>query len=200
MNKIKLVTAIATSAIVLGAMAPAALAATDVVVAENGAFAKTNVKVKNVKATTVAQSNKSHVTNVVKSHANSGKNKSNFNTGGNSGVGTGPATSNVNVKVGGNSNTANLNSDCGVCGGGETSVAVVGNGAFSHSGVEVSNSSWLTVVQSNVSNVFNAVTSSSNSGGNSSSFNTGGSSSIGTGTASSNVNVEVNGSSNTLNQ
>ncbi|MBA3724074.1 MAG: hypothetical protein H0W89_04255 [Candidatus Levybacteria bacterium] len=199
MNKIKLVTAIATSAIVLGAMAPAAFAATDVVVAENGAFAKTNVKVKNVKATTVAQSNKSHVTNVVKSKTNSGKNTSSFNTGGTSGVGTGPATSLVDVKVGGSSNTANLNSDCG-CVGGDTSVAVVGNGAFSHTGVQVSNSSWLTVMQSNVTSVLNAVTSSSNSGGNASSFNTGGSSAIGTGAATSDVNVEVHGSSNTLNQ
>jgi hypothetical protein len=199
MNTFKLGAVITASALLLGASASSAFAATNTTVGGNGAFSDTYVKVSNTNKKVVVQSNKSKVTNVVSSKSNSGKNKVGFNTGGNSGVGTGPATSNVTVATGGNTNTANLNSDC-ECEGSDTTVTVAGNGAFSDNSVKVSNSSWLSVVQSNVSHVFNAVSSNSNSGNNSSSFNTGGTSTVGTGPATSNVTVIVEGSTNTLNK
>jgi hypothetical protein len=200
MNTIKLGTIVAVSALLLGVSASSAFAATNVTVGpNNGAFSDNTVKVKNVNSKTVVQSNKSKVTNVVKSKANSGKNTSSFNTGGGSAVVAGPATSTVVVGVGGSSNTANLDSDCG-CVGGNTNVTVAGNGAFSDNTVKVENKNWLTVVQSNVSSVFNAVSSSANSGNNSSSFNTGGDSGVVTSAATSDVTVVVEGSSNTLNQ
>lgn len=198
MNTMKLGTVITAAALLLGASASSAFAATNVTVGpNNGAFSDTSVKVKNVKVKTVKQSNKAVVTNVVDSKANSGKNKTNFNTGGASGVVAGPATSSVNVTVGGNSNTATLPSDC-ECEDGDTNVTVRGNGAFSDNTVKVENSSWLTVLQSNVSYVFNAVSSTANSGNNSSSFNTGGDSGVVTSAATSGVTVTVNGSSNTV--
>lgn len=197
MNTMKLTAAIAASALLLGASATSAFAGTDVTVKKNGAFSDSYVKVQNVKSTTVAQSNKQNVKNVVNSKANSGKNNSSFNTGGTSAVVSGAATSTVNVTVGGNSNSATLPSDCG-CEGNGTSVNVNRNGAFSDNTVKVENTSWLKVLQSNVSNVFNAVSSTSNSGNNSSSFNTGGDSGVMTSTATSGVSVTVNGSSNTV--
>ncbi len=198
MNKLKLGTAIATSAILLGAMAPAAFAATDVVVGNNGAFSKSKVQVKNVKVTTVAQTNKQNVKNVVNSKANTGGNKVSFNTGGTSSVSTSDSHSVANITVGGNTNTATVNSDCN-CEAGAT-VGVTDNGAFSHNSVKVTNSNWFTALQTNVSNVFNSVNSSSNTGGNSSSFNTGGTSTVHSGTAITGTDITVNGSSNTLNQ
>lgn len=199
MNKIKLGTAIATSAIMLGAIVPSAFAATNTVVVKNGAFSDTYVNVKNNSSKTVVQGNKQHVTNVVNSKANTGKNKASFNTGGSSGIVAGEAKSTVNVTVGGNSNTAALDPNCG-CVNGDTNTVVKGNGAFSDNTVKVTNNSWLTVLQSNVSHVFNAVSSSANSGQNSTSFNTGGDSVVETEAATSNVTVTVNGSSNTLTQ
>lgn len=202
MNKVKLTTAIATAALLAGAVAPAAFAATNTTVnaTGNGAFSYTNVKVKTVKGTTVSQTNGSSVTNVVNSKANTGNNTSNFNTGGGSAIGTGNATSNVTVTVNGSSNTANVTSDCN-CEGGNTTVNVSGNGAFSKTKVEVKNANWLTVLQTNITEVLNVVTGKANTGGNDSSFNTGSEGSVvGTSDATSNVNVTVGGSSNTLSQ
>lgn len=199
MNKVKLGTAIFASALLLGASATSVFAVTNTTVVDNGAFSDNKVKVKNVKVTTVAQSNKQKVANVVNSKANSGKNKSSFNTGGVSAVGSGPATSTVNVTVGGNANTANLDSDCD-CVNGITNTTVGENGAFSDNTVKVTNANVLTVLQSNVSKVWNVVSSVANSGNNSSSFNTGDGSVVETSEASSTVNVTVNGSSNTVSQ
>lgn len=199
MNTFKLGTVLTVSALLLGASASSAFAATNTTVTRNGAFSDTYVKVKNTNAKTVVQTNKSKVTNVVTSKTNTGKNKSSFNTGGGSGIGTGPASSTVVVGVGGSSNTAALDADCG-CVGGNTNTTVSGNGAFSDNTVKVTNSNWLTVLQSNVSHVMNVVTSNANTGNNSSSFNTGGDSVVETGEATSDVTVVVEGSSNTLTQ
>lgn len=199
MNKFKLPTAIATGALLLSAVAPAAFAAnTTVNVSGNGAFSNTSVKVKNVAGTTVSQTNVSNVTTVVNSTANTGNNSSSFNTGGGSAVVTGNATSNVNVTTGGSSNTANVTPNCNC--GSNTTVNVSGNGAFSKNKVDVKNVSWVTVLQQNVTEVLNLVSGKAKTGGNDSNFNTGGGSGVGTGDATSNVTVTTNGSSNTLNQ
>src|ERR1700722_17881078 len=55
----------------------------------------------------------------------------------------------------------------------DSTITVAGNGADSHSGVNVSNNSVANVTQTNVANITNNVTSNASTGGNSSSFNTG---------------------------
>lgn len=195
LNK-KIAVAVATAAIVLGAVAPAAFASTtNVTVSGNGALSSTGVKVNNTTNTTVVQSNASNVVTVVNSTANTGGNHASFNTGGATVIGTGNATSNVNVTVGGSSNKATVPTPAA---DNTTNVTVSGNGALSVNKVKVTNTNVLTVVQQNLSNIWTVLASSTKTGNNSSNFNTGGTTGIGTGDATSNVTVNVTGSSNTL--
>lgn len=194
MNK-KFAIAFTAAALVMGASASSAFAATDVTVSNNGAFSGSSVKVSNSNATYVGQSNSSVVVNTVTSSANSGGNKSNFNVGGVSYVSTGKATSNVGIVVGGSTNTATVETcDCDE----DVTVDVKGNGAFSHNKVKVSNKNWFKSFQANVTNVFNGVNSKAKTGDNSSNFNVG-DSVVESGASNSTVVVEVEGSSNTLN-
>lgn len=71
----------------------------------------------------------------------------------------------------------------------DSTITVAGNGADSHSGVNVSNNSVSNVTQNNTSNITNNITSNASTGGNSSSFNTGGNTTIQTGAANNTVNV-----------
>ncbi|MGI8419909.1 MAG: hypothetical protein ACR2LN_04660 [Candidatus Levyibacteriota bacterium] len=190
----KLTTAVATAAIVLGAVSPAAFANTNVTVSHNGALSDTSVQVRNTTNTTVAQNNDSTVLTDVSSHANTGGNNADFNTGGSTIIGTGDANSTVNVTVGGSSNTAIVPTPAD----NTTHVTVSHNGALSTNKVNVSNHNWVSVAQQNLSYIWTSVTSHSKTGGNSSSFNTGGTTGVGTGNVTSNVTVHVNGSSNTL--
>src|SRR6185437_10638928 len=78
-----------------------------------------------------------------------------------------------------------------------TNVTVSHNGVFSSSNVTVNNTNKTNVTQSNSSTVVTQVNSSANTGKNFVGFNTGGSNGIVTGNATSNVTVNVGGSSNT---
>jgi len=71
----------------------------------------------------------------------------------------------------------------------DSTITVSGNGADSHSGVNISNTSVANVTQNNTANITNNVTSNASTGGNSSSFNTGGNTTIQTGNANNTVNV-----------
>ena len=192
----KFTVAVATAAIVLGAVAPAAFASTtNITVSGNGALSNTGVKINNTTNTTVVQSNVSNVVTVVNSTANTGGNHASFNTGGSTVIATGNARSNVKVTVGGSSNSAVVPTPATDNG---TNVTVSDNGALSVNKVKVNNSNILTVVQQNWSNVWNVISSSTKTGNNSSNFNTGGITGIGSGNATSNVTVNVTGSTNTL--
>lgn len=78
-----------------------------------------------------------------------------------------------------------------------TTVTISHNGALSHNGVGVINTSYSKVKQTNNTFVGTFVASSTNTGGNSSSFNTGGTNSITTGGSTTTVSVGVEGGTNT---
>lgn len=191
----RIVTAIATAAVVLGAVAPAAFADTTVSVSGNGAGSNNTVVTSNTSGTKIVQKNTSTVVTSVNSTASTGGNNASYNTGGDTSINTGNANSKVKVDVGGSSNAAvvtdpNANTT--------TNVDVSGNGAGSSNGVVVTNSSWFTAIQNNWSSIVTAITSVSKTGKNTSSFNTGGTTNTTTGNGSSSVTVHVTGSNNTL--
>jgi len=189
----RIITAIATGAVLVNAMAPLALADTNLTVSGNGALSNNAVNVTNASNTVVNQTNNANITNNIHSDASTGGNSSNFNTGGNTTVVSGNATSNVNV-----TNAANLNQatvSCG-CDNGSTSVNVTGNGAESANGVNVTNANSVFLNQNNDANFRNNVTSNATTGHNDASFNTGGDNTVVSGAASSSVNVDNRANAN----
>ncbi len=182
----RIITAIATGAVLLNAMAPLALADTNLTVSGNGALSNNAVNATTVSNTVVNQTNNANITNNVHSSASTGGNSANFNTGGNSTISTGDASNSVNV-----TNAANLNKatvSCG-CDNGALTVNVTGNGAESNNTVNSANANSVFLNQNNDANFRNNITANSSTGKNDSSFNTGGASVIVTGDASDNVNV-----------
>jgi len=196
---IRITTAIATAAVILGAVAPAAFADTTITVVGNGAHSNSTVNVSNTTSTNVTQQNSSNITTAVNSTANTGGNKANDNTGGNVTVTSGDANSTVNVGVGGSSNTLTITPNCGC--NSTANVTIAGNGAKSTSKVTVTNSNILTVLQQNISSIVNAIVSQTKTGKNQANNNTGpGDTTIISGMSTSNVTVNVTGSSNTASQ
>jgi len=191
--KKRIITAIATGAVLVNAMAPLALADTNLTVSGNGALSNNAVNVTNASNTVVNQTNNANITNNIHSDASTGGNSSNFNTGGNTTVKSGDANSTVNV-----TNAANLNQatvSCG-CDNGSTSVNVTGNGAESENGVDVTNANSTFLNQNNDANFNNNVTADAKTGGNDSLYNTGGSTLVKSGDASGNVNVDNKANAN----
>lgn len=189
--KTKLTTAIATGAVLLNALAPAAFATT-ITVTGNGDSSANHIDVSNNNSTEVTQSNHSNVTNNVSSTANTGGNEADRNTGGNSSVDTGDATSTVKVTTAANTNTANV-TGCN-CDNSDTTVKISGNGTDSNNSIDLDNGrkgNDTTVDQHNYSTVNNQISSDANTGGNGASRNTGGTSSVNTGNATSDVTVST---------
>lgn len=176
----KLTTAIATGAIIFSAVTPA-LASTGVGVIGNGAESNNTVSVTQTNTTTASQNNDANITNNIKTQSSTGGNNADFNTGGNTSVQTGAATNGVSV-----SNTANINAltvgDPCNCDNGAT-ILEDGNGAFSNSTADLSNTNTKTATQNNTANFTNNVDSSASTGKNSASDNTGGDNTIMTGAA-----------------
>src|SRR6266568_3590074 len=132
----RIITAIATGAVLVNAMAPLALADT-VTVSGNGALSNNAVNVTNTQATVVNQTNNANITNNVNSSAS---------TGGNSTINAGAASSVVNVTNAANLNKANIS--C-VCSNSGATVNVTGNGAESNNGVGVNNANTVFLNQNN---------------------------------------------------
>lgn len=189
--KSRLTTAIATGAVLLNAIAPAAYAGTEIVISGNGAGSDNSANVTQNSTTNVSQSNTAFVSNNVSSNATTGNNNANFNTGGNVTIGTGNANTTVNV-----SNDLNKNfADVKCCPAGNTTVNVSGNGSFSNNTVNLTQNSTTNLTQGNAANVINNVSANARTGGNGAGFNTGGDVVIVTGDA--NVNATVKTAANT---
>lgn len=195
--KYKITAGMATAAMLATVFAPVSHAA-NVTIKGNGAGSKNVVAAVKVNATKVSQSNATVANTVVVSKANTGGNKTNFNTGGTTTTTTGKASSTVVVSVTGGNNTASL-PDCGCPEDGSHEVTVQGNGAGSTNVVLGGSFDLTKVKQSNATVANTVVVSASNTGGNSTSFNTGGGTSSDTGNADSSVGVVVAGGDNTLN-
>lgn len=183
----KLSTAIATGAVLLSSVAPAF--ATTVEVSGNGAYSESGAAVSTTSTTAVTQSNTANITNNVDSNASTGGNDASFNTGGNTTVNTGDATNNVEVSNAVNVNDATV-TPCGGCAGQEVDVTISGNGAFSHNGADVDNTSTTALTQDNVANITNNVDADAKTGYNDAGFNTGGDTVIRTGDASVGIVVD----------
>ncbi len=188
-NTRKLVTAIATSAILMNAMAPAfAFAETTIQVTGNGSYSDNNAKVEQRSDTTVVQSNDAHVSNKVSGTASTGGNDANDNTGGNTAIKTGSAQSNATVSNTLNSNSADvLNCNCDK----DTKVLISGNGSHSDNDVKLKNSNTTGVFQTNNADVYNNVDTTAKTGDNDANRNTGGDTTIITGNAKSNATVST---------
>lgn len=181
MNTKKLATAIATSALLLNAMAPAfAFADTTIEVSGNGSYSDNDAKVEQKSSTTVVQNNVANVSNNVSGKASTGGNDANDNTGGDVTVITGNAKSEADVSNTLNSNSADVaNCNCE----GDTKVLISGNGSYSDNYVKVKDSNTTGVFQNNVANVENNVETKASTGYNDANRNTGGDTTIITGNA-----------------
>jgi hypothetical protein len=191
----RIITAIATGAVLVNAMAPLAFADT-LTVSGNGALSNNAVNVTNTAATVVNQTNNTNITNHVDSNASTGGNSSNFNTGGNSTIQTQNASTNVSVTNAAGLNQANISCGCNNSG---ATVNITGNGAESNNGVGVNNASTIFLNQDNNSRFNNDIDANATTGKNDSSFNTGGSTIISTGVASTTVNVNNKANANIAN-
>lgn len=195
--KRKIVTGIASGAILLGTITPA-FAATTITVNGNGENSVNTVDTSASSTTNkVNQTNYATVTNTVTGTASTGGNTATSNTGGNTAINTGAASATSNVATAANVNSANVG--CG-CNNGATTVTLSGNGQSSQNFVTAGNTTTNTLNQNNTATVTNTVHTSANSGDNLVDGSTGGNVSIITGpaTATSNVVNAVNGNMATI--
>jgi len=194
--KSRIITAIATGAVLVSALAPLASADT-VDVTGNGALSQNAVSVSSNTTTSVNQTNNANISNNINSNASTGNNSADFNTGGGTTIKTGNATNNVSVNNAANLNQASL-SNCG-CNSDPINVSVGGNGAYSSNGVSANNTSSVFVNQTNDANYNNKINANSSTGNNDSSYGTGGGSVIVTGDAATNVSVNNAANANVAN-
>lgn len=116
--KQKITTGLATGAVLLGTIAPAAFAATSVHISGNGAFSENRVNVSQSNSLRVAQSNDASINNTVNASSNTGGNNAGFNTGGSVAIVTGSSSTNVGISNVANSNTISIGSGNGGNGNG----------------------------------------------------------------------------------
>ncbi len=191
-TKRKLVTAIATGALILNTFTPIAFASTTIQISGNGAGSNNYANVTQTSTTAVNQTNNANVTNNVNANADTGDNKANFNTGGNTTINTGNANITANV-----SNTLNSNqAEVKCCQAGNTDVLIEGNGAGSNNTVNLTSVGTTSVSQNNNANVTNNVDAYADTGDNSAKWNTGGDVTINTGNATVNTSVSTTANSN----
>jgi len=183
--KTRITTAIATGAVLLNALAPAAFAVTTIEISGNGAGSDNWTTVNQNTTQTVTQNNAAKVTNNVNADAKTGGNDANFNTGGTVVIDTGDAKSKVNIANDLNKNLAEV--DC--CQPGNTDVTISGNGANSDNGVALGQAITTTVAQNNKAKVVNNVDADATTGYNDALKNTGGDVIVSTGNAVADVDV-----------
>lgn len=193
--KTRLTTAIATGAVLLNAIAPAALAQ-EITVSGNGVKSDSTVNVSTNKTTVVNQNNNSNVINNVTTTSKTGNNDANHNDG------------DANVHAGSASNTTTVKNQMGLNDASVTNVpsqgtnvtvggpdGKSGNSAFSDNVVNVQNNSPVLINQKNNTNVFNNVNSKSDTGKNRAHGNDG-NVTVTTGAASTTVDVATKANAN----
>jgi hypothetical protein len=161
---------------------------TSTVVAGNGAFSNSNVNSNSNNSTSLNQQNDTNFSNVVHAYNNTGNNSADFNTGSNVSINTGTANAWVGIQNLAGQNTAFVQGGMSG-GGGNGSIAVIGNGAFSNNNVSQRNDLRTALEQENLTTVVNYISTMNNTGNNTASFNTGGYVNLTTGSANSGVNV-----------
>ena len=189
--KRRLVTGIATTAILLNTLTPMVFADTTLTISGNGADSDNEIEVKTTQSVQVQQSNDADVHNFVNADASTGGNEADRNTGGDVKIDTGNANSTVNVGNTLNSNSADV--DCNTCGG-DVTAKISGNGEDSDNEIELGgwkSENGVSILQTNDADVHNYVNADAKTGGNEAERNTGGKVTINTGNAKSDVTVST---------
>lgn len=194
--KQKLVTGIASGAILLNALTPFAFASTTIEISGNGSSSDNDAKVTTSTTTTVVQSNEAKVSNNVDSDATTGNNDANDNTGGDVTISTGNAEANVDVSNELNANQADVNGcNCE----NDADVLISGNGSYSDNTAKLKTYNDVEVFQTNAAAVSNDIDTDAKTGDNDAERNTGGDVTIMTGNASTDVDVKTQANSNVAN-
>lgn len=198
----KLTTAAVIGGMALSVFAPAAsfAAENNVKIKNNGKNSDNKVKIENRKKTKIRQSNTTVATTFIGVISNTGGNKANGNTGkGDVDVKSGDVTNGITVGVEGNTNTADIPCLCEE-NEGNVDATISGNGKNSDNKIKVKNSNTVKVTQSSISIVTTAIGTASNTGNNKANGNTGaGDKTVESGDVDNTIEVNVEGSTNTLN-
>lgn len=163
----------------------------DVLISENGAESDNQIDLtvnEEEGGTEVFQENLAVVTNNVDADAKTGGNSTGWNTGGDVAIRTGTADTSVEVLTAANANFATIGGE--EEGGGELSMRIIGNGAYSDNSIAVELEHQLTVVQENLAVVTNNIDADAKTGYNDADYNTGGDTTILTGDADTDVTVD----------
>jgi len=190
--KRKLITGIASGAILLNALTPFAFADTTIQISGNGSSSDNTANVSFDQSTTVVQNNTANVSNNVDVDADTGDNDAEDNTGGDVSIETGDADVDVDVSNTLNSNSANV--DC--CQTGDTEVLIQGNGTNSDNDANLNLTTDTGVFQDNYAYVKNDVDVDADTGNNDAKDNTGGDVTIETGDADVSVSLATTANAN----
>lgn len=183
-----------TAVLLAGTLAPAALAAVNVNITNNGDGSSNSVTVDASSSVDIMQGNESDTTNDVTVKANTGKNEASSNTGSGVTISTGNATADSTV-----SNTANTNSATGTSPAVPSSTTTVdNNGIGSTNTASLTLAATVSALQSNLCTKLNNIIKKAKTGKNTASSNTGGTVSITTGIASATGSVTNVCNTNTL--
>ena len=184
--KRKLITGIATGAILLNSLTPLAFADTTIEISGNGSSSDNTADVTTSNTTTVVQSNDASVSNNVDANASTGGNDANDNTGGDVVISTGDADSNVDVSTTVNKNHADVEGcNCD----NDADVLIEGNGSNSDNDANLDTTNDVSVFQDNSAKISNDIDANAKTGNNDANRNTGGDTVILTGDAKTSVDV-----------
>lgn len=197
MYRYKLAGAMATGALILQLLSPAAYAA-ELEISGNGKGSNNTINVTQSNECTIKQKSNTTVGAVVVASADTGNNTANGNTGGNVTINTGNANATANMTVTGGSNT--IDGDACCCQPLETSNATIsGNGKWSNNTINETQTQNTTKKQKTNTTVSALVGAKAKTGKNKANGNTNGTVNVSTGNANATANLTVTGGSNTLN-
>ncbi|MCL5438800.1 MAG: hypothetical protein M1268_02325 [Patescibacteria group bacterium] len=188
----KLVTGIATGALLLNGFMPLAFADTTIKISGNGSDTNNTANVTMNQTRVVVQNNTANITNNVNVDAKTGNNTADDNTGGNVTIKSGNSNVTANVTNEVNSNQASI--DC--CASGNTTVEIKKNGTESDNTVNLDKNNVTTVFQTNNADVNNDVNVDAKTGNNSAEDNTGGDVKITSGNAKVNTSLSTMANAN----
>lgn len=191
-NYKKILSAIATGALLFNSVGAVFAETTSLVISGNGAGSDNTTQVVVQNSTQVVQTNTANITNNVEASSSTGSNSANRNTSGSVTIDTGDASTGVAVSNTANSNVAQVSGCCAV----DASVEVSGNGADSRNNADLTLGTNTEVFQTNVANIRNDVNADAVTGDNRASRNTGGDVMVTTGDADTTVLVDNSVNSN----
>lgn len=184
----RIVTAIATGAVLLSTLTPAF--ASEIRISGNGSHSNNDVDVNLDNNVDVNQSNYANIDNNIDVDASTGNNDANDNTNGDVNIDTGNANVNVDVQNIANKNVASVDNCCQ----GNFNIDIAGNGTDSDNNVDLNVDNDVDLDQDNYADFDNDIDADARTGGNDANDNTGGSVRIDTGNA--NVDASVMNTAN----